>query len=150
MDGLLQGLAWGVAAIEFIANAATAAIGVATIYAFFRYRRRVSAALRLAKLHHLNDRRNEIRETLSLISLTAIEKGRSLQLRALFGRLNGQLLPLCAVLPELGELQLQAHAIAHENGKLNEAIKQQFVHQVEAQFESCRLQSLGEATGDNR
>lgn len=145
MESLLTGIA---VAVGFLADLVTALIGGATIYAFLRYRGRISAGLRLLRLNHLNERRDEVRKTLDLIAETRFERTTAKDVRALFGRLNGQVTPLCGVIPELELIQGVIEEIALRNGKLTEPIKQHVVHTVHAQFESARFRSLGQAAGD--
>lgn len=149
-DGaLIAQLAAGfIVVVGAIADVVTAVIGVATIYAFFRYKNRISAALRLLRLNHMNDRKEEIKKTLDLISDMPFEKKTAKDVRSLFGRLNGQLAPLCEVVPELRAVQVTIEEIALSNGKLTEPIKQHLVHTVHARFESARFKTLGQAAGE--
>lgn len=133
--------------VSFFSDFLTCILGVATIYAFFRYKGRIAAAIRLLRLSHLNDRSSEVKETLDLILACGIAKGRATELRGLFARLNGQLLPLCDVFQELRDLQVQVEDVAHKNGRLNDAVRQQVVHQIRSQLESIKYTSLSDAAG---
>lgn len=138
---------WIAEAVDFSGDLTTTLLGIATLVAFVKYRGKVAAVVRLLRLNHVNDRVAEIRKTLDLILSADIPKGRAAELRGLFGRLNGQLVPFCALMPELESLQKQINTIAHESGQLNEPIKQQIVHQIVAQIESSRLMSMNEIVG---
>lgn len=136
--------------IAFLSDLLATVIGVASIYAFFRYRGRVVGLIRFLRLSHLNDRAVELRETMDLILSCGIAKGRSAELRALFARLNGQLLPLCTIYEELRVLQEQIEDVALRNGRLNESVRQQVVHQLRSQIETMKYVSLTEAVGQKK
>lgn len=133
--------------VDFLGDLTTTLIGLVSLIAFIRYRRKIAAAIRLLRINHVNDRINEIRKTLDLILAEKIPKGRAAELRGLFGRLNGQLVPLCALVPELHKIQEQVESIAHNSGLLNESIKQQISHEIIAQVESSKLLSFNKAVG---
>lgn len=146
----LWGNTWIPPTVQVLADLVTVAIGAATIFAFFRYKDRISAAIRLLRLNHLNERREEVKKTLDLLADVPVSKASAKDVRALFGRLNGQITPLCAVVVELTEIQQTIESIALQNGKLTEPIKQTVIHTVHAQFESARYNSLGQAAGENK
>jgi hypothetical protein len=108
------------AIVDFLGDFTTVLLGLASLVAYLRLRKQIVAAILLLRLNHVNDRVNDLGKTLDLILTAEITKGKSSALRALFGRLNGQMLPLCDVVPELSDLQKQVDAIAHASGALNE------------------------------
>lgn len=71
-----------------------------------------------------------------------------MEARALFGALDGQLRSLCGMFPEFLELQKEVSAIAHNDAPLTEAIKQRLVYQINAEFESYKLNSMKDFGGE--
>jgi len=134
---------------DFLGDLATVVLGVITIYGLIKYRKKLSATFRLLRIEHLTERRKEIAKTLELLESTIV-KGKSLDARALFGRLDGQLCALCDVFPEFNDLQKQVSDIAHNNAPLTEAIKQKLIHQLSAKFETFKLANMNEIAGERR
>lgn len=149
----LQAIDWSKTAaaiagfIDFLGDLLTVVVSSAAIYGLIKYRKKLSATFRLLRLEHMTERRQEIAKTLDLLS-GAIVKGRSMDARALFGRLNGQLIALVEVFPEFSALQLEVASIAHEDAPLTEAIKQRLMHQISAQFDAYKLKSMNDIAGE--
>lgn len=133
--------------VDFMGDLTTVLIGLASLIAYYRFRKRIAAAVLLLRLNHVNDRVNDLRKTLDLILVAETPKGKSVALRGLFGRLNGQILPLCDIIPELSGLQKKVDAIAHASGALNEPIKQQIVHEIIAKIDQARLAGMNQIVG---
>lgn len=134
---------------DFLGDFATVMLGAITVYGLIRYRKKLSATFRILRLEHMTERRKEIAKTLELLDV-AIVKGKSPDTRALFGRLDGQLLALCDVFPEFSDLQKQVSAIAHDGAVLTEAIKQRLIHQISAKFETFKFANMNEIAGERR
>lgn len=133
------------ATVAFFSDLITCVVGGASIYAFFRYRHRVSALLRLLRVHYLNDRISEIKKTLERLESTTITKGGSPESRALFGRLSGQLGPLCSLIPALKPIHDQVDDIALNKGPLTEPIRNKVTYRIEAEIANARLTDITEA-----
>lgn len=136
-------------ATDFLGDAVTVLVGALTLYGIAKYRKKVSATFRALRLEHMSERRKEITNTLDLIA-GSIVKGKALDARALFGALDGQMRALCSIFPEFSELQKEVSNIAHNNAPLTEAIKQRIVHQVKAEFETYKLNSMKELGGEQK
>lgn len=134
--------------IDFLGDLTTVLVGLMTLIAFFRYKKKIGSAIKLLRINHINERVAEIRKTLDLILVAEMQKGRAQNVRALFGRLNGQLVPFCEVLPELKELQGRVDSIAHGAGQLNEPIRQQIAHEILAKIEGSKLLALNSVVGE--
>ena len=135
-------------AVDFLGDLTTVLVGLLSAIAFFRYKKKIGAAIKLLRINHINERVSEIRKTLDLILAAEMPKGRAQNVRSLFGRLNGQLLPFCEVVPELKELQGRVDAIAHSAGQLNDPIRQQIAHEIAAKIESSKLLALNSVVGE--
>lgn len=133
---------------SFSSDSITVIVGLLTLFALLKYKSRFGALLRFLRTNHVNDRVTEVQVTLDLVLSTQIPKGGALMIRSLFGRLNGQILPLLPFVSGLDQLQIQVNSIAHEAGQLNEAIKQQIVHQIKAQLESSKFMNINELIGE--
>ncbi|QIL21616.1 hypothetical protein [Thermomonas sp. HDW16] len=130
-----------------MADLLTIVIASITLYGIFKYKKKFPSIVRALIAHHLTERFSKVRETLSLIDQEKFTKS-STRLRTLFSKLNGQLLPLLVIAPELKDVQLAVEEIAERNGVLNEGIKAKLVHQVEGVLENSRINGLIDIAGE--
>lgn len=134
--------------VDFLGDLTTVLVGLASVVAFFRYKKKIGSVIKLLRINHVNERVAEIRKTLDLILAAEMPKGRAQNVRSLFGRLNGQLLPFCEIVPELKQLQGRVESIAHGAGQLNDPIRQQIAHEIMANIESSKLLALNSVVGE--
>ena len=151
MDWLIHLYEWGnrwiPSTAQVLADCLTIAIAGVTLFGVLRYRKKIPSLIRAVISQHLSERFNRVRETLQLIEDEKILKNSS-RARNLFSRLNGQLLSICEIAPDLKSIQKVIEEIAERNGELNEGIKLRLVHQVEGLLENSKIKGLIDIAGE--
>ena len=140
---------WVPPTAQVLADILTLLVASGTIYGLIKYRKKIPSLIRALLAQHLSERFSKVRDTLSLIDSERLTKN-STKVRTLFARLNGQLISLAVIAPELGQIQKEVEEIADRNGVLNESVKARLVHQIEGALENSKINGLIDIAGEVR